>query len=405
MSLILLSTRLDSAYHQPAQSPRLLFPLFLFASTFFFLLTLHTPVQAETKNETVGSENIFQEETFQTSSGQVTLKAFTSSQPSSLNPFVLTLEFRIPEDLHPEANDIPNVYGDFYLESLPDVLENADDTTKRFVRAWNAYPGKRGKITLPPIPITFNQKDGKHELTAIVNSVTFNIPEVDQVNSNISAIVADHSPIPTFPTVLCLCLVTICLIIALMFLYFRSKAQNVETLRKEVDQEDAFIKAIRKLNELKASKIYLENQEEFYTEIAAIVREYLSVRFSLKAEESTTSEILSIIDSYHIYPIPNFPTEITPSPEVDPERLTKIRKNAAIETLQSTEIRKKLESALQFVDLVKFANRPTTFNDASAIFKQVEDFVELAESTFNKRFVENQASISPEPQEPNSEKQ
>ena len=56
-------------------------------------------------------------------------------------------------------------------------------------------------------------------------------------------------------------------------------------------------KAIRKLDELKNSRSYLENEPGFYIEDDAILREFLAAVFSLNALEMTTQELVKKIDS------------------------------------------------------------------------------------------------------------
>ncbi len=358
-------------------------------------LTFSLPILAQSSKE--NNAVSLQEETYQTPSGEIVMKAFVSTTPNSLDPFTLTLDFQIPNAVYPAKNDIPNSYGDYNLESLEDVLEDASGSLKHFVRSWTVYPTKRGKTSLPPIPVVFTKEDGTQVFTTTLKAFEFNIPETDDFSADIESIAADHSPIKSFPFLLLVTLTAIVTLLTLSFVYLKKRAQRQDATEIELEQEDAFVKARRLLNELRSSKVYLENRTDFYSNISTIVREYLANRFDLKAEERTTSEIIETIDDYQAIVVTKpQPSSETPDGGVDTlasEQIAQLRKNAAFETLRQHEIRDELEAALKFVDLVKFANQTTTFNDASVIFKRLEEVVETAEASFNKRFAEYKASF------------
>lgn len=331
-------------------------------------------------------------QTFESKQGQVNLNVFSSQKSiDSLDPFVLTIELETPKELVPSSNDIENSYGDFLLEKKLDVVQDKSESTNRLIRQWNVYPNRRGKTSLPPIPIVLSNKSGEETFIVQTKALEFDIQEIEIVETEVEKVDFDRTKIVSYSKLI-IALAALAAIGWVIFHFFRrSKSSNFTNILTEIEQEDPYNKALRLLNELKESPIYLEDSQIFYTDVSTILRVYLSERFGLKAEECTTTEILNEIKNTKA-PI-WFSTNIqgeTPNSNseqhfvLSDEETSRIRQIAAVETLKHNVIVDTLEKSLNVVDLVKFANQPTKFSDASQVFKQIQDVIENAEKIFNE---------------------
>ncbi|MBP5622352.1 MAG: hypothetical protein J6X44_10085 [Thermoguttaceae bacterium] len=235
---------------------------------------------------------------------------------------------------------------------------------------------------MPPIPLLLESKGDQQSPVFIQTPpLTFEIPTIEEYGS-VDGIRADYSPIKTFPTSLCV-IVILCAALAVASLVLKRKKANEEVVSEQI-QEDPYKKAVRRLDELKKSRLYLENKDDFYLEIASVLRGYLAERFTLNAEESTTQEVLKTIDAYPVSEEPlttDSNSKESDMAEISPEQYETVAYN----TLKEKNVRSLLESSLLAIDLVKFARQPTTFDDASRIFEQIQKLIDDAESLFNER--------------------
>ncbi|MBQ1863222.1 MAG: hypothetical protein II150_01360, partial [Thermoguttaceae bacterium] len=210
----------------------------------------------------------------------------------------------------------------------------------------------------------------------------------------------DYSRVFIFP-VTALVLILAALAILLVAVRFAKRAKLEPDADVAVQKEDPYKKIMRRLAELKNSTAYLENRQEFYSELDLILRQYLSERFELNAGERTSQEILATIDSFvpqedekvrrelSTWPqeqtAENTPEAIEPSPM---ERLA-----IAFQVLKTNDIRTKIESTFNVLDLVKFARRQPLFEETSRFFSETQDVVKRAEADFNRRMEERRQEL------------
>ncbi len=87
-------------------------------------------------------------------------------------------------------------------------------------------------------------------------------------------------------------LALIAIIVALVY-YFRRRAAGKSVFVPERPRDPAHIVALRKLEEIRGSKLWQEgNQKQFYTEVTDTLRVYIEDRFGIKTLERTSGEIL-----------------------------------------------------------------------------------------------------------------
>lgn len=370
----------------------LLTTFFLISFAFFF----ERSIEADNKVEDTPLSEIAPTQTLETHTGKITLKTLASIQKLlTLEPFILSTELESPSNFSTSPNDIAGSYGDFYLTPLEEKkIENVDKSLKT-VRSWLVYPNYRGNVSLPPIPFRLESSDDKQTPVFIQTSpLFFEIPTIEAVGS-VDDIKADFSPVKPFP-VIWFVIVTICLTLVIAYLMLKRR-NTIEEIATTQIPEDPYKKAVRRLCELKESRLYLENSDDFYSEIASVLRIYLAERFTLNAEESTTPEILKAIDSYPLsvdsLKSP-FNVERDVSEDITPEQY----KNVAFNTLKEQEIRSLLESSLLAIDLVKFARQPTAFDDASRIFEQIQKLINIGELLLNERIQQLKKYLTSEAQ-------
>lgn len=359
-----------------------------------FTITLHffcaQFAEASDKFSDVPLFEIAPTQIIETDSGQFRLKTLASVKTlQSLEPFTLGIEIEGQADFTLSSNELAGYYGDFYFALQDENITAKTDAITTITRKWKAYPNKRGAASLPPIPFYLTTKDNE-VISVKTQPITFEIPAIEVVGS-IEDVKEDHSLIKTFPL---LWLVVCILALALVALFWKSRKHR-KVVAGEVDSiilEDPYKKAIRLLEELRQSRAYQENKIDFYTTIVAILRCYLSERFTLNAEESTTQEILATIDAYvnqENLSYESFDLGNQSSFELTPAQF----RDVAYNVLKEPEIRTNLARVLDSVDLVKFARHSTTFEEASKLFSQIQKLVESAERLLNERRLQYQKTL------------
>lgn len=356
-----------------------------------FTITLHffcaQFAEANDKFSDVPLFEIAPTQIIETDSGQFRLKTLASVKTlQSLEPFILGIEIEGQADFTLSSNELDGYYGDFYFALQDENITAKTDAITTITRKWKAYPNKRGAASLPPIPFYLTTKD--NEIISVkTQPITFKIPAIEVVGST-DDVKEDCSLIKTFPL---LRLVVCILVLALVALLWKSRKHR-KVVASEVDSiilEDPYKKAIRLLEELRQSRAYQENKIDFYTTIVAILRCYLSERFMLNAEESTTQEILATIDAYVNQENLSFDLGNQSSFELTPAQF----RDVAYNVLKEPEIRTNLARVLDSVDLVKFARHSTTFEEASKLFSQIQKLVESAERLLNERRLQYQKTL------------
>ena len=170
----------------------------------------------------------------------------------------------------------------------------------------------------------------------------------------------------------------------------------VDSAVSERSAESPYDRAIRRLNELKNSRTYLENTPQFYTDVDSILREYVAGVFPINAQEKTTQEILRFVDARALSAISdsNMLDCQTSPDELATEPSETEKADIAVSVLREPEIRARMESALTTLDLVKFAKRSTSFVDASQIYNDVRDVVELSFKRYAARLDERRKELA-----------
>jgi len=280
-----------------------------------------------------------------------------------------------PRALRLDENDVEGDYGDFDVEALADETRELDDERDVVTRTWKLYPKRDGQNELPPIPLRFVPKEGEKDaepIVAILPAQTIAI-EKNATTKSIDEIEPNLEPLRAFPTLWVLIGVATLVVVFALVRVLRTRAKVKPEETTVATPETPLEKALRELDALKISRVYLENRPEFYAQVVDVLRVYLKEEFKISAEEKTTQEILAAIDSTH-----SLECVLNITRELDDE----LRAAIGASTLKTPEIKRELEEALNSVDLVKFAKRETTFNDASAIYNSVRKVVENAASEF-----------------------
>lgn len=301
----------------------------------------------------------------------VVKSAAQTERPASLAPIELTLEIEKPRKLAPLDDAIPNVFGDFEVVDGEQTRRDATDPDREIlVRRLTLYPRRRGTLVFPPFPLRFSPAEnagpasadaGQSATTALLPAATLEIPESDAPPLDVAEIAPDYSPIRVFPVALFLVLTVVvsAFAIAAVLIFQRKRRRAAET----VAVESPSVEALRRLDELKNSRLYSENDAEFYPAVASILRRYLRAEFGIDAEEMTTRETLLAVASPPIL--------------ADPATATDEQKRLAIglQILKNKEVQASIKRTLTATDLVKFARRPTTFEDAERLFAETRRFV------------------------------
>ncbi len=319
------------------------------------------------------------------------VKIDVSSLPETVSlydPILLRVIIEKPRALRLDENDVEGDYGDFEVESSSDEESELDDRRDQVVRSWKLYPKRNGENKLPPIPLRFVPSSGESEAepsVAILPARTVVATDKNETTKSIDEIAPNLEPLRPFPTFGVLSVVAILVIGALIFYALRSRVPKKSEPTETAPPEPPLEKALRELDALKVSRVFLENQPEFYARVVDVLRVYLRDEFKINAEEKTTQEILATIDATRaLEGVLNIARELDDA----------LRATVGYSTLKTPEIKRELEDALNSVDLVKFAKRATTFNDASAVYNSVRKVVENAAAEFAAKLREVEEQIA-----------
>jgi len=327
-------------------------------------------------------------QTLETSQGVVKIDSTLSYEKASRqDSSTLRVTIEKPRALKLDENDLEGDYGDFEVEPSVDETRELDDERDVVTRTWKLYPKRDGQNELPPIPLRFvqtNGEEGSEPFVAILPAQTLAIKR-DATTKSIDEIAPNLEQLRAFPTCWVLIGVVITGIVCALVYVLRRRRKEEPEETEVATRETPLEKALRELDDLKVSRVYLENQPEFYAQIVDVLRVYLKEGFKINAEEKTTQEILATIDATH-----SLEGVLNITRELDDE----LRAAIGASTLKTPEIKRELEDALNSVDLVKFAKRATTFNDASAVYNSVRKVVENAASEFDVKLKEIEERIA-----------
>ncbi|MBR4832950.1 MAG: DUF4381 family protein [Thermoguttaceae bacterium] len=346
-------------------------------------------ISVAASDSTKSLENFTRQIEISSSFGSATVASSAVSERSKpLAPISLTLEIEKPRKLALLDDAIPSVYGDFdvVLESESRRDANVSDR-EIFVRRLTLYPRRRGTLVFPPLPLRFSDATADADdvcepstITALLPPTTLEIPETDAPRPDVAEIEPDYSPIRVFPVAFGVALTAAVLAVALAaFLLFQRKRR---TLSGTLAQESPLEEATRRLDELKNSRLYLENDAEFYSVIASILRRYLSAEFGIDAEEKTTRETLLAVDAELVSANETPATSATSDETYAPKLSEEERVRVGFQVLKNQDIRIQIEQTLSATDLVKFARRRTTFEDARQIFDATRQIIADASRRF-----------------------
>ncbi len=361
----------------------------------FCLLAIIFATSVSAADSSLSFENFSRQVEVSSPFGAIAVKSIASVERAApFAPFVLTLEIEKPRKFALVDDAIPSVYGDFDVILSDESRRDAASPEREIlVRRLTLYPRRRGTLVFPPLPLRFfpdandsaNNIYANDSITALLPSATLEIPESDAPPS-VDEIEPDYSPIRVFPAALVAALTVAVLAVAAVvwFVLRRSNRPKSPNLVRESPSEEA----LRRLAELKASRLYLENDAEFYPVVASILRRYLSAEFGIDAEEMTTRETLLAVDKAPL--LANDSTEpnviSTTSATIDsnesPELSERKRVLIGLQVLKRKEIRERIERTLTATDLVKFARRRTTFDNAKQIFESARQIVVDASRLF-----------------------
>jgi len=86
-----------------------------------------------------------------------------------------------------------------------------------------------------------------------------------------------------------------CIFLAVLFFFLRYWSQRLKEAEKIVAQPDPpWVTALRRMEKLESRHLPQAGQfKEFYTDLSAIIRQYMEGRFNINAPEMTTEEFLS----------------------------------------------------------------------------------------------------------------
>ncbi len=326
----------------------------------------------------------------------VATQTFSPEPAVPLAPIEMTIRVEKPNQYEVLPNDLDGDYGDFFCEFLDDEVDVLNNERNVCVRRWKLYPNKQSdSARLPPIPIKLANKNSTEKpIVLLVRAKTIVIPR-ESSNLEPSAIKYYLTPIKRVSPVKIGILLLLALMILLIASWKRIRKKRLVKFSNEV-QETSFERAIRELDALKASNVYLENTPEFYAEIDDIFRRYLSGEFQLNAVEMTSREIVAAVDSSTPKSFQTAQESVNSERISDGAETSEMINATIINVLKTPKIEELLANVLTKLDRVKFAKIPTTFGDAQELYSTIRMLVEQTSSMKEAKLkaIENSAQTA-----------
>jgi hypothetical protein len=152
-----------------------------------------------------------------------------------------------------------------------------------------------GVYRIPPQPIIF--KDKGYSDTLFTRAAYLMVQGVPIDSTRTIRDIKGPAAVPVTLAEILLYAIPILVLAGLVYfiiLYFRKKKKDEPLFKPLRPEEPAHITALRELDKIKAQKLWQQKQvKEYYTRITYIIRWYIEKRFSIRALELTSDEILN----------------------------------------------------------------------------------------------------------------
>jgi hypothetical protein len=213
------------------------------------------------------------------------------------------IRFHLQVSLPPDARVSIPVFSDTIagkieiLQSFPADSSIRDNESLMIQHTYLVSSFEPGIWEVQPLSIPVEFYGQQDTLSTSFASLTVISPEIDQEKG-----IYDIKPVMAVPVTLMEIIPWLLLLIAFLvgiyflFRYLRMKRKNQE-LAEIILKEEAHVIALRDLENLKASKLWQQGKhKEYHSRLTDVLRKYLEHRYAMKAMESTSSEILAMLD-------------------------------------------------------------------------------------------------------------
>ncbi|MDO5308534.1 MAG: hypothetical protein Q4G03_03440 [Planctomycetia bacterium] len=309
-------------------------------------------------------------------------------------------------------DELTGSYGDYDLRLQNSDVEDIDETNERTVLSFLLVPTValapsddiHKTVILPALSFGFKLKpdvtDSDADAPIVLKSKPllgdYNVVDLDprdiaEVKPNVSTIRTLHA----LPWVI------VAILLALFALAMRLRRNKNVTEQSQVQppqqQEPPYNKALRRLKELESSACYQQNQREFYIELDQIVRCYFAEQGQFNAEELTTQEIMRLVDAqplsllesicheHNARLLENRSQDSTSQEFQRPPLDLSSQEHTCVflMTLQQEQLRREIYATLQTLDLVKFARRHASHEDAQRLLASTRQSINLVDTYFH----------------------
>lgn len=264
------------------------------------------------------------------------------AEPSLSDTVSMTISVQGDRGWTAHFSPLGDRYGSFYVREVTEsdpVIQGEQET-----RTWTArlVPAKAGEQTLPPITLSATSADRDTRWTIPPGKITVHSKyDREVVPSDLAGVVGKFRSFPwlTFALI-------VVLLAAAGVVWHLLTGRRREAVAPEVVLPP-WQRALLRLEELMASKLYATDVKEFYLQLTGIVRWCIEETTGLRAPEQTTEEFLDSLE------------------------------HGKNQILFTAEQRQGLRRFLEFSDLVKFARfRPTLdeiFDGAARARRVIEE--------------------------------
>lgn len=206
-------------------------------------------------------------------------------------------------------NVVYNPKGKIYLPPFKDTIGTFDilsapiiDTSKvnngliqlnEKVKLFQAVPGNYSFSPIPILYVEGSRVDTFFTPTFSIFIKPIPLDSTDHIKPIKAPVNVPYTVRELLPWIIALLIFVLLVLAVILFFVYRHKKRQAAIV-KPITPEEAHEVALRKLKELKTSKLWQEGKpKEYYDQMSEILRDYLEHRFNITAFEQTTEEIIA----------------------------------------------------------------------------------------------------------------
>jgi hypothetical protein len=244
-------------------------------------------------NTSPGGSGFEIQKTYYTNGNSALILRVTKQRISTAEEIGLRIEARVPRGWSAELPEIASLLGGFQVGEARAESRILDREAYLVLgREYTLIPFLPGEYAIPPLSARFTQEDGGSSFSLISESIPITVTSVlpPQLGEQDIEDISGPARLPSYGPLWIGGGVAALLAAGGTLLVWRLRRGAAARLPKGANPGDAALQALQRL--LDSGLAEQRRHREFYAAITDIARGYVEQRFSIRAPEQTTEELL-----------------------------------------------------------------------------------------------------------------